>query len=210
MKLFLLPVWCICGFCMFPFSAQADLLRQFAQNSSAVERLFCTFTQEKRLDFLPRPLNSKGHLAFERDYAHSGTPALLWEYVSPTPSGLWYAKGQGWLWAGSKNALHRASGEENRVLNAMLRHILQWFTVTPQKLREQYDVTEDEKDVCLTFIPRQQSFFAQMRVCLREDLRSLHSLRFTELNGDSTALTFAMPEINGTPLAAFPDGTPLP
>lgn len=199
---------CLCCLCLAPSPARADLLGQFAHNVGAVRSLSCDFTQDKHMAFLPRPLRSEGRLAFERE--RGGAPALLWEYAAPTPSGFWHAHGQNWLWVSDRATLHRATGQEDRVLLAVLQHILRWFTVQPHRLREQYAVTEEPADACLVFTPRHEGFFTRLRVCLHEDLRSLRSLHITERNGDSTSLTFSVPTVNGAPLTTFPDGTPLP
>lgn len=187
-----------------------DLVQALTEQSRTINTLQTTFTQEKKLAFLQNPLRSEGYFFFSRHFKGTQSPALLWEYTSPAPSGIWYAQGKSWLWMHTRAKLRAADRQENIMLSAMVEQILFWLTIQPQSIQAHFTIEQEQQPLCMKLRPKRQQFFSALQVCLRADLHSLASLHLEEKQGDSTRIVFAQPEINKQELTAFPDGSPFP
>lgn len=196
------------------------LLQRMGEAAQTVQSVNAQFTQKKQLSFLQQPLQSYGNFSFVRYFGSTQSPAILWEYTSPARSGLWFRGGEGFFWVNDLASIHKAKGQENAILSAMVEQMLLWFSVEPQKLQNAYVMSilppkkregeEKTQDHCLRLVPKETQFFSAMNVCLRSDLRALTSLRFEEPEGDTCTLFFNDIVLNAQPLTAFSDGTALP
>lgn len=190
------------------------IFQEFSQKSNSIHSLQTTFIQKKYLSFLENPLTSKGIFSFVREYNTTKLPAILWEYTSPAPSGLWFRQNEGYMWMQDRSQIHKAQGAENALLSTMLDQMLTWFSIDADKLFAQYDIQQDKATpLCFALTPRadiDDFFFTELSLCLNEDISTLKSLTFTEKQGDRTELVFATPVINTNTLTSFPDGSPLP
>ncbi len=192
-----------------------ELLQHMATHSQQTESLQAEFTQDKKLQFLEKPLRSQGHLFFTKNHNASGTPALLWEYLQPAPSGIVFQNNTGWIWMQERAQIKKAQGHEGRMLTSMIEQMLLWFVFEPQQLQERYTIrllpqTATEKNPCLDLQPKSKGPFSSMNICINTANYTLHSLQFHEQEGDSTSLFFTNLQLNTPYPTAFPDGTPLP
>ncbi len=190
-------------------------LQNMAEHSRKTSSLQATFTQKKKLSFLQNPLESQGHLFFTKDYAKSGKPALLWEYLQPAPSGMLFQNNEGWLWMQNRSKLQKAEGYEGNVLNAMLKQMLLWFVFEPENLKKHYTIqlqgnNADKKQQCMQLLPKDTSFFTSLTICVDSTSFAIVSLEFQEAKGDNTTLFFKNTQLNMPYPTAFPDGTPFP
>ncbi len=217
----------ICGTIWInPAHAQTSLdtlLQDMARHSAAANTLRADFVQEKRVSFLQTPLRSSGHFFFTKNFHNS--PALLWEYLTPAPSGILFQKHQGWMWLEHRAKLKKAHGPEGAVLSTMIEHMLQYFVFEPHKLHENYHISivtatqntgaqdispQDTNEPCLKLVPRDTHFFTSMNMCIDKKDFTITALQFHEKTGDSITLRFANIGINTPYPTAFPDGTPFP
>ncbi len=197
-------------------STLEDFLQKMAAHSRKTASLQAEFIQSKKLSFLQNPLQSQGHLFFTKDYAKSGKPALLWEYLQPAPSGMLFQNNEGWLWMQERSTLQKAQGYEGNVLNAMLKQMLLWFVFEPENLKKHYTIqlqdskSTDKKQQCMLLLPKDASFFTSLTICVDTTSFAIVSLEFQEAKGDNTTLFFKNTKINAPYPTAFPDGTPFP
>ncbi len=201
------------------------LLQNMASHSTKTQSLQANFSQEKQLSFLKQSLNSKGHFFFTKSY--QGKPAILWEYLSPAPSGILFQNDEGWIWVQQRSQLKKAEGYEGNVLNTMIKQILLWFVFEPSTLKNHYDISlepapasnsdsnvaqniKEKNAACLKLTPKDQTFFTYMQLCVDKSNYTIKSIQFNEAKSDSTKLKFHNIQINTVYPKNFPDGTPFP
>ncbi len=189
------------------------LLQNMAKHSAKTQNLQANFVQKKQLSFLTQALQSKGHFFFTKNY--QGQPAILWEYLSPAPSGILFQKNEGWIWLKDRSQLKKAQGYEGNVLNTMVKQILLWFTFEPSTLKKHYEISLDNTkntihSDCLNLIPNDNIFFSSMQLCIDNTNYTIKSLKFNEIKGDSTTLFFENIKLDKPYPSTFPDGTPFP
>lgn len=166
----------------------AELLRDVARATRNIRTVSASFHQEKRLDFLKKPLVSEGRMVYARAAGNGGHDLILWEYLEPAPSGFIYRNDHGVLWTRDKAKQRPVSGREAVLVHAMAEQILAWTDVQPDKLARWYAM-ERSGPASLRLTPRGKVFFRALDVTFSDDLRTVRSLVFTEDEG-STVLTF--------------------
>ncbi len=198
------------------FAANSELdrlLESMALHANKTQSLQANFTQKKQLSFLKTPLSSQGHLFFTKNYENE--PALLWEYLNPAPSGILFQRNESWMWLQERSQLKKAHGYEGNVLNTMIKQMLLWFTFEPNNLKNHYamdlqSTATSEDESCIKLIPKDDSFFSSMHLCINNQAYTINSITFMEQQGDSTSLQFHDIVLNAKFPTSFPDGTPFP
>ncbi len=198
----------------FAMASELDsILQSMANSSKQNSTLQAKFVQKKQLSFLKQALQSQGHFFFTKDY--QGHPAILWEYLSPAPSGILFQKNVGWIWLQERSTIKKAQRYEGSIVNTMVKKILNWFTFDQKTIKNDYDISidkhvENKIITCLKLKPKDETFFASLQLCINNENYTIKSMTFNESNGDSTELDFEDIQINKPYPSAFPDGTPFP
>ncbi len=189
------------------------LLQKMSANSAKIDTLQANFTQEKQLSFLKKPLRSEGHFFFNKSLNQS--PSILWEYLKPAPSGIFYQNNEGFIWMQNRSSLKKAEGYEGNVLNTMIKQMLLWFVFEPKTLKSHYNMSlkpsnNANDNACIELTPLVENFFSSLLICVSNSDYHISSLQFNEKNGDSTNLYFTDILTNKAFPATFPDGTAFP
>lgn len=154
------------------------------------------FTQEKSLPFLKDPIVSTGFFHFSKP------GSLVWEYVSPAPSGLKIENGKASLWTGPPEARLPQPEAMARPAKLMAGQVMLWMNFDPKEILAVYEVSI-AADSPLTFrvVPRKEGlrrFLKAITVVLEDDLRTVRSVVLSEEEGE-TILTFQDTRFNQEP-----------
>jgi hypothetical protein len=172
-----------------------DLLRNAAAHGMSVHTLFARFTQEKTLQMLVAPLRSSGYFCLS---GKGGGDRVVWVYETPVRSGFTYESGKGSFWSKDPTNIRPVSAQEGAALSAMVRSLLTWVRIEPQRLREEHVVSMPDPAVpSLCLRPRKpNSFFSEVLIRFAPSLRTVESLRFTDADGGGVTLSFTDVRLN--------------
>ncbi|MBR4742549.1 MAG: hypothetical protein IK079_06630 [Desulfovibrio sp.] len=186
-------------------SKESDLLKKLLIQNANTKRIEATFDQEKKFAFLNKPVYSHGLLYFEKTDAN--TFKLLFTYLDPVNTGIWCQGDLCYSWT-KPQPLRLATGSEALVLKQIVAGILPWLKFEQKTLEEVYTVVEDSTS-CLHLRAKKKTNIPLFQICANED-GLLTSLQFTEVQADTTKLSFTHVVRNGEPKRTLPDGTVLP
>ncbi len=202
-------VSCALGFLFLIPTARADahdVLQTLAKHTAPLQSLYTTFTQEKKITVLSKPLLSQGYMCMQKAQSEQ-KERLVWAYIKPQASGFAAVGKENFHWNGplqQGQMPKRAQGPEAMALKTVSEHIRAWVQVSPEHITRLYTVqsTTEEGVHILILQPKQkQNFFETLKVKLTSALDGVQELTFLEKNGDSMRISFANPQRN-TPLPA--------
>lgn len=163
------------------------LLTQYAQKISEVKTLQSDFTEEKHLSLLSTPLESKGHLSFDK-----GAQQLNWQYQIPFQKGFLIEKNQVYRLQGeNKSPIQDAMGK------MMAAQMLVWLTLDFETLQKDYQITLNQYEI--SFVPRlkDHKVVKQITVWLDEKNPQLvKQVKMEEPSGDFVLWKFSNTRLN--------------
>lgn len=177
---------CLLGSVVFAQDNSA-LLMQYAQKMNEVKTLQSDFAEEKHLSLLSTPLESKGHLVFDKN-----AQQLNWQYQVPFQKGFFIEKGQVYRLQGETKApIQDAMGK------MMAAQMMIWLTLDFEALQKDYQVTLNQYEII--FVPRTKDHkvVKQIRVWLDEKKPQLvKQVKMEDPSGDFVLWKFSNTQLN--------------
>jgi len=168
-------------------------LARLRAKAEQIHSILATFTQEKRLRIVNKPLVSKGRFAFQK-------PRMLrWEYLSPVRSGFAVDGETGTRWNELSGEMKSFVVQKDPIMQIVSAQMLLWTTLDLDSLSKMFQiVVESDSPAILKLIPHTEgkSPVQGIRITFAKDDSAIVAIEILEQEGDSTTLRFSDMAVN--------------
>lgn len=178
-----------------PPSDMHDLLLQLEQQVSDFKTLKTDFTQEKDLAVFQNKIIIKGRIYLQK-------PGIVaWHVDEPLKYSVLITDKLIRQWDEDTNQVQEIPLSKNPMFRVVIDQLTAWFSGRYVQLMDDYTVSARKTHPLeIEFIPRETSnvkkIIKAITITFREDRKYLQKVRFDEVSGDSTTITFSNTEFN--------------
>jgi outer membrane lipoprotein-sorting protein len=166
-----------------------ELLLQMEQKVSDFNSLKTDFTQEKDLAVFRNKIIIKGRIYLQKP----GTVA--WHVDEPLKYSVLITDRFIRQWDEDTNQVQEIPLSKNPVFRVVIDQLTAWFSGRYMQLLDDYSVSvKNRQPLEMEFVPREtgsiKKIIKAITITFREDRKYLQKVRFDEVSGDSTTITF--------------------